>query len=227
MDDDKPLLWGFFKRRRCVVPTWRGWLLIAALCAILAAAGCRNAYYFLAMNERTDGGVLVVEGWGPDSLMAAAASEFKTHHYDALFATGGPIEKGALLFNEYRSYADLSVATLDKMGIDPALVHAVYSDRVRQDRTFSTAVALKKWLHENGMTGKNITLITMGPHARRSHLLYEKAFGGEAHIGVIAVQEEDIDPRRWWTTSQGFRSVVDEMVAYFYARFLFHAPAEK
>ena len=225
MNESKPLLWGFFRRRQCVVPTWRGWLLILAVCAISAALLLRNAYAFLAMNAPLDGGILVVEGWGSDSLMASATNEFKKGHYEALFATGGPIDKGSL-FTKYKTYAEMSVDTLEQMGVNPKSLHAIPAPSVRQDRTYATAIALKKWLGEHGMNTKKIEIITMGAHARRSRLLYEKVFGAGTRIGVISVRDEGIDPQHWWTNSNGFRSVVDEMVAYFYAKFLFRASAE-
>lgn len=216
-----------FRRRMCVVPTRRGWLVIALVCAILFTIAWRNAYYFLAMNSAPRGkGILVVEGWGPDVLMENAAREFKSGHYDGILTTGGSIEKGGLL-TSYPNYAEMSAATFEKLGIAKEFIHAVPPHDVSQDRTYTSAIAVKHWLHNNGMKEKEITLMTMGAHARRSHLLYEKAFDDGTQIGVIAVNEDDIKPNRWWTNSQGFRSVIDESVAYFYARFLFHAPKDQ
>ena len=40
------------------------------------------------------------------------------------------------------------------------------------------------------------------------------------------VADRDYDPRHWWKSSQGVRSVLDEMIAYGYARFLFSTSAE-
>lgn len=226
MNDNGRLLWGFLRRRQCLVPTWRGWLALAAIFVLGTTIAVRNAYDFLAMNEPLPGGVLVVEGWGPDFFVAAASKEYQQNHYDALFTTGGPVEKAAM-FSKYRTYAEMAAATLEQMGIDPKSIHAIPADWVAKDRTYASAMALKKWLSDHGMSAKTITIITLGTHARRSHLLYEKAFGDTARVGVISVWDEDIDPRHWWRNSAGFRSVTDEMIAYFYARFLFHAPKEQ
>ena len=226
MNEDKPFLWRFLRRRQCVVPTWRGWLLLAAACVLSATLAVRNAYNFLAMNAPVSGEILVVEGWGPDYFMAEAVKECQRGHYDGLFTTGGPIETGAML-TKYRTYAEMASATLEHFGADPKSLHTVPSDGVIRDRTYASAVALKKWLSEHNMNVKTITLITVGAHTRRSHLLYEKAFGEGVRVGVICVKDQDFDTQHWWTSSQGFRSVTDEMVAYFYARFLFHAPKQQ
>jgi hypothetical protein len=226
MNENQPLLWGFLRRRQCVIPTWRGWLLFLAVCAISATLAIRNAYDFLSMNKPLSGGILVVEGWGPDFFINGAAKEYQRNHYDALFVTGGPIEKGSN-FTNYQTYADMDAATLEQLGIDPKSLHAITAPPVRQDRTYSSAIALKKWLSEHNMNVKTITVITLGAHARRSHLLYQKAFGDGASIGVISVKDETFDTHRWWASSQGVRSVTDEMVAYLYARFLFHVRREE
>jgi len=218
-------LLGFFRRRQCVVPTWRGWLALLACTAVMATVAVRGAYTFLAVTDRVpgEGGALVVEGWGPDFFMRDVIKEFRENQYSEMFVTGGPIEKGAM-FAGYDTYAEFATATLEKMGLAPEHLHAIPAWEVRRDRTYTSALALKKWLRGHGLKVKNITLMSLGPHSRRSRLLFEKAFGDDVKIGVIAIDDAEIDPHRWWTTSQGFRGVTDEIVAYIYARFLFHPP---
>jgi hypothetical protein len=226
MHESSPLLlFGLFRRRPCLLPTWRGWLLILVICGAGAVLAARNACTFLAINDPVPGEALVVEGWGPDLLMRDAIAEFHRGQYQEMFTTGGPIEKSAM-FTDYKSYAELSATTLQAMGFDPAHLHAVPAASVQRDRTYASALALKNWLREHGMKVKRITLISLGPHSRRSRLLFEKAFGDDAQIGVIAVSDGEFDPKRWWTTSEGFRTVTGEMIAYIYARLFFHPAGE-
>jgi uncharacterized SAM-binding protein YcdF (DUF218 family) len=82
-------------------------------------------------------------------------------------------------------------------------------------------VALKKWADEHGVQLTRINLVTVGPHARRSRLLFQKSFGKELPIGVVAIPEPDYDTKHWWRSSLGFRAVTGEAIAYLYARFLF------
>lgn len=218
-------LCGFLCRRECVLPTWRAWLLVLLLCAAGLIPALRGAYSFLAISDPVPGGLLVVEGWGNDAFLSASIEEFRKNHYDGLFVTGGPIDKG-LFFTEHKSYADISAETLEKMGFDPKFLHAVPAQAVRQDRTYASAMALKTWMREHGLTADKINVMTMGEHARRTRLLFEKAFGKGVRVGIMSVDEETFDPQEWWRSSQGFRTVTGEIIAYFYARFLFHAHAE-
>ena len=84
----------------------------------------------------------------------------------------------------------------------------------RKDRTYNAALAVEQWFQENGVSVRSIDVMTLGPHARRSRLLFQKAFGKEVRVGVISVEDRDYDPDHWWASSQGVREVVGEAIAY-------------
>ena len=107
-----------------------------------------------------------------------------------------------------------------------ASLHAVPAPKAVRDRTYSTALALKKSLLADGVSIAKVNLVSGATHTRRSRLLYEKAFGPGTRVGVIAVPEREFDPTRWWTTSPGVRHVTGEYIAYLYARLLFKPPSE-
>ena len=216
---------GLLRRRQCVVPTWRGWLVLIASCALLTVVLVRTAYPFLAVEDPKPGGVLVVEGWASDRVMQTAVEEFRRNHYDKLYATGGPVELGGPL-SEYKTYAELAAATLLKLGLNTNDVQAVPAASVRRDRTYNSAIFLKKWLREHNVAAAKVNLLTVGPHARRSRLMFEKALGEGAVVGVIAIPSEEYDPGHWWRSSAGVRTVIGEAMAYGYARFIFHPPKE-
>ena len=92
----------------------------------------------------------------------------------------------------------------------------------QKDRTYHAALAAKQWLAEQGMKVQSLDVATQGPHARRSRLMYEKAFGGDTKIGIIALANREYDPAHWWRSSEGVREVIGEGIAYLYARLLFH-----
>jgi hypothetical protein len=140
--------------------------------------------------------------------------------YHLLYVVGGPLEQGAPL-SQYPTYADLGAAILLRMGMSQDTVQAVPSGYVYKDRTYAEAVALSIWLRQHGLSPKEINLISLGAHARRSRLLFEKAFGKSTRVGIIAVEDRNYDPAHWWKTSEGVRSVISETIAYGYARFLF------
>ena len=209
-----------FQRRQCIVPTWRGWLVILLAGVAICTGLLLGVYPFLAVTEVHPGGVLVSEGWGSEAVMVDVLAEFRRDHYEHLFVTGVPIEKSSPLA-EFNSYAELGARTLIRLGGDPATIHAVPAEAVKQDRTYASAVALKIWMREHGVTPSVVNVLTSGAHARRSRLMFQKAFGDGVAIGIVASSEREFDPRRWWTSSLGFRAVTGEVIAYAYARFVF------
>jgi len=225
MMEQKKAFLGLLRRRQCLVPTLRGWLLLAVSATTLGLLAGRQLYSFLAVSAPVPGGVLVVEGWVPDYMMEAAIAEFKRNHYARLFVTGLPLDQGAPL-SEYKNYACLGAATLIKLGLNTNDVQAVPTPRTRRDRTYAMALSLKHWLREHDMAPTKVNLLTGGPHARRSRLLFEKALGKGYTVGVVGIAEDDIDERHWWRSSQGVRIVIGEILAYGYARLLFYPPAE-
>jgi len=212
--------WGLLRRRSCLVPTWRGGLVLVLSSALLLALVLQGVYPFLALSEPKPGGVLVIEGWVPDRVLQAGLAEFNRHHYDKVFVTGTPIEQGGP-FSIYKSEADLCAAALLKLGMNSNLLQSVPAPRVRQGRTYASAVALRQWWRAHEMAPTNINLFTVGPHARQSRLLFKRALGKEVAVGIVAFPPVEYDVRHWWRSSQGFRTVTGELIAYCYARVMF------
>ena len=211
--------------RICLVPTLRGWLVLILGAALILVIVGRSLHPFLAVNNPISDGLLVVEGWTPDYLLQVAAEEFKRDHYEKIYVTGGPLEYGTYLL-DYKSYAQLGATTLMKIGLDSNVVQAVPAPFVRQDRTYTSALTLKRWLLAHDIKPTRIHLISEGPHTRRSRLLYQKAMGEGVVIGVTSVPCKEYDPQHWWRYSAGVRTVIGEGLAYLYARFLFFPPKQ-
>jgi hypothetical protein len=153
--------------------------------------------------------------------MEEAIREFGRGGYTNLFVTGGPVEKGAVL-SEFGNYAEIGARTLRKMAKTPLPILAVPAPRVDRDRTYSTAVALRHWFESHGGAPPRLNLVTVGAPARRSRLLFEKALRPETEVGILAVEDPYYDPKRWWVTSFGVRTVTSELIAYLYSSLLFH-----
>jgi len=221
LDGKEKRLWGLLRWRQCLVPTWQGWVLLLVGVAALGTLAVREVHPFLAVNDPVPGGYLVVEGWAPDYALEEALAEFHRNHYEKVFTTGGPLLWGATL-SEHKTYAELAAATLVKLGLNTNLVQAVPSGLVIQDRTYSSAVNLRKWFDSHHLAVSRVHLMTEGPHARRSRLLFQKALGREVKVGITAIPLRDYDPQHWWRSSAGVRAVIDESTAYLYARLFFH-----
>ena len=219
----KPAVWGLVRRRQIVVPTWRGWVLALCVAALLGWIGVRLLYPFLAVNDPCRGGVMVIEAWMPDYCLRQALDEYRRRHYDKVFITGGPIEKGSAL-SEYKTYPQLAATLLFKLGMNSNNVVMVPCQAVPKDRTYASALALGHWWHAHQLPATRVNLLSVGPHSRRSRLLFEKALGRGVTVGVVALAPREFDPHRWWRSSEGFRTVTSEAIAYFYARVLFRQP---
>ena len=203
----------------------RGCLVFGVIFATLLFVTIHALHPFLAVNDPIQDGMLVVEGWTPDYGMEYVVEMFKRDHYQKVYVTGGPVEYGIHL-SAYKTYAQIGAATLMKLGLDSNVVQAVPAPLVRQDRTYTSAVALRKWLLEHGITPSRIQLISDGPHARRSRLLFQKAMRSDVVIGVTSIPLREYDQKHWWRYSAGVRGVIGEGLAYLYARFLFFPPKE-
>lgn len=210
----------FFRRRELLLPTWRVWVLILMLMIFITWACGRLGYSFFAMTRRVPARVLAVEGWVPDYALQFVADEIKQGRVDNVFVTGGPLEYGAPL-SEYGTYAEVGTAVLLRNGLSTNQVEAVPSEWVKQDRTYTSAVYLARYFKEHAVKERAFNVVSMGAHARRSRMLFEKAFGKNVEIGVISIPYVDFDPKRWYTTSAGVRLLISEMLAYVYARALF------
>ena len=212
---------GFIKRKERWSLTATGWIALIVVVAAVLVAAVLTVHPFLAVNDPVEGEILVVEGWLPDYAMEGAIQQFRSRDYRLLVTTGGPLCKGHYLM-EYKTSAELSAAVLKQMGLDENQVKALPTPVVSMNRTYASALALKEWLDNSRPAIKAVDVFSQGPHARRTRLLFEKALGDEIRVGIIAAPDEDYDPRRWWMTSDGFRTVIDETIAYLYARFLFY-----
>lgn len=220
MGNDNRRCWGLVRSRQVWVPTWKGGLLLLAGLLICGRLLVPRIHDFLAMNKPSQASILVVEGWMTDSCLEDVVKEFHAQAYSQVLVTGGPIEFGAPL-SEYKTMAQRGAETLLRMGLSTNQVQAVPSAHVRQDRTYTSALALQAWFRAHGQPPARITLVSQGPHARRSRLLFQMALGKGTTVGVIALPATDYDEATWWRTSSGVRDVIGELLAYFYARVLF------
>ncbi len=187
---------------------------------VLTRAGVHSIYPFLALNRPRGGELLVVEGWIPDYSLSDLRAEFAKGKYGLLLVTGNPILKGEPLA-EYKNYADLTRAILLKNGWPEDKVVAVPSSEALRDRTYAAARALKEWISQSTISVRSFTIYSRGAHARRTWMLFQMALKGQAEVGVIASRDLRYDEKRWWKTSEGVRDILDEMIAYLYARLLF------
>jgi len=216
---------GIITRRERWGLSWRGWLAFILAALLIAVLLLLNIQPFLAKTQRVNTNILVVEGWIHEYAIRDAAAEFQTNHYEKIYTTGGPIVGSDGFTNDFNTSASVGAELLKKIGVPGQFIQMVPSHVSGRDRTYSSAIALRDWFREHNVAVRSVNVLTEDAHARRTQLLFQKAFGSGVAVGVISVPDPDYDAKHWWRTSEGVREVLDESIAYVYARIFFH-PSE-
>jgi hypothetical protein len=194
------------QRREVWVPTAKGWLLLVFFSLALGLASLHALYPWLAVSRPVGGQVLIVEGWMGPAELNDAAEIYRSGHYTHVITTGGPLHAWPEALAK-ATFADRAAQYLSQKGV-PAV--AVPSPITPHDRTWYSAVMVREWAQRAGITLAAVDVVSVGAHARRSRLLYERALGGGVEVGIVAVRPRDYDPSRWWRSSAGARDVFDQ-----------------
>jgi len=198
-----------------------GKILLIAIIGLLSFGMVHYGQAFLAVTAPISSDVLVVEGWLPEYALQEVRTMVTQRTGAKIYTTGGPTHWDPYSMDELDTYASVAAGHLIEDGVPRWQVQTVPCWVTYRDRTYSSAVALRNWLLENGQSTKALNVITLGTHARRTRLMYEKAFQNKTAIGVIALRNIDYDEKHWWEYSEGVKEMVSEGAAYLYARFLF------
>ncbi|MEH1864436.1 MAG: ElyC/SanA/YdcF family protein [Nostoc sp.] len=208
------------KRQEMWTLTAQGWAIAIALIAYLIFFAITHVHSFLAVTSPIKSAeVLVVEGWLPDYAIQQALTEFKNGSYNLVITTGGSIERGNYL-SEYKSFAEVSAATFEKLGLESEKVVAVPTPTVIKDRSYASAAEFYRWLSDSNLKLQSVNVFSLDVHTRRSWFIFRKILTPKVQVGAIAAKTHDYDPNKWWVSSQGVRTILDEGIAYIYARFL-------
>ena len=209
--------------RECRVPTPMGWGLFSMVVGLILFFLVLFAYPFLAPTQPVGGKILLVEGWLPDYALEKAKALFLNDNYKLVVTTGGGFSTDHPLA-QYKTLANWTALRLNKQGVPLGKIIPVPVTIIsRKDRTYHKALAVKSKLNEMGLTQASIDVVSFGVHARRTWVLFEKAFPS-VDVGIISIRPNSYDTSRWWSSSAGVRAVISEAIAYLYARFIFSPP---
>lgn len=208
------------KKQECRRLTLTGWLIIIICITVICIFIGRNAHVFLAITKPVASKILVVEGHVPDFTLDSVKRLVMQNNDTLIFTTGIPMTQGSYLCG-YSNYADLTAASLYNLGLNTVKIISVPCNPKQRDRTYESAMALKRKLIKMKIKGGLLNILTTDTHARRTKLLFEEALGDSWQIGIISIKSTNYDTKKWWTSSFGMRAVIYEGLAWFYARFLF------
>ena len=206
------------KKKRRLTPV--GWLLVMFLCMALFVVWMCTIHQFLAVNKPLNTNIWIVEGYVPDFVLDSVAGVWQTNPSLMMVCVGLPAQKSEFCTG-YSNFADYNTAYLRAKGVDSLQVISVPVQPVDKERTYTTALATKEKLTTLGHSSGKVNVVCLGTHARRSLLLYRKAYTSEWKVGVISYPDDEY-PKQWWRTSEGARAVIYEMFAYLYCVIFFH-----
>ena len=210
-------LWGLVVWKEHWTLSRRAILLAIGATAALGAVLISQAYAFLAIRQPQGKGILIVEGWIPP---------YSVHHVAKVFALGDyrqvvivrALYEGEPGVLHGQNAGEYIRTVLARNGVPDEKLQLILFPGHQRDRTYHSALAVKRWFSERGESPDNLDIATLGPHARRSRLLYQRAFGAGIQIGVCALDNPHYDGSRWWRSSEGTREVLSESLAYLYCR---------
>ena len=206
------------RRRQVWLPTVWGVVVVVGIALALAAALLPRLGAYLAPTEhaRTGDGrgaqTLVVEGWLDDEALGDAVALARSGRYARVVTSGGPIETWRE-FQPWPSYAERAADYLRRRGVATTPVVAVPAPALARDRSYVSAVVVRDWARAQALPLDAVDVVSAGVHARRSRLLYRMAFGDDVEVGVVAMPPHRYRLDRWWTTSDGAKAVLGELVA--------------
>lgn len=106
------------------------------------------------------------------------------------------VDARRIVINSIDSNAELGKKILIKLGIDSSMIKAVSAKKVRVNRTLTSALAFRDWLKDKDIEVKGINIISMGTHARRTWMSYNKILNEKYNIGIISLPDDDINNSR-------------------------------
>ncbi|MEO8310902.1 MAG: hypothetical protein ABI520_07005 [Caldimonas sp.] len=219
-----------FRRRPIWLPTWWGALLLALIALASTLLVLRHLGAYLAVDAPSGGRdgegarTLIVEGWLDADALDDALALIARRRYERIAVSGGPIE-GWREDQRWPTYAERAADYLRRHGSGSIPVVAVAAPASAQERTFLSAVVVRDWLRRQGGSVDAVDLFSGGVHARRSRLVYRIAFGPGVDVGVFAARPRRYTLERWWTTSDGAKSVLDEAIGLAWTKCCFWPPA--
>jgi hypothetical protein len=107
------------------------------------------------------------------------------------------------------------------MGIKPENILCASAPEVSCDRTWASALAVRRLLDKKGLHGTPCNLYALGGHTRRSLYLYRRAFGENWPVGAVSLESSEYDLERWWSSSLAFKHIINEWISWIYTRCTF------
>jgi len=202
-----------YKQRLVPVPTLAGCLLILVCVGTPLAWWTVFGERFFSLTERVPAEALAVEGWIGIDAIRAAKVEFEQGKYGYIVTVGGL--SGNPWDSRRWNYADEAAELFVRLGVPAEKVIAAPAPDFESHRTFGAAAVASRELQRRFLQPAGINVFTSGTHARRSRLVFAKAFPN-SRIGVISWIPPHYRDEPWWKSSERALDLLKETVGYFF-----------
>jgi hypothetical protein len=205
----------FVQRRTILCPTRFGLGLLVALVLMPVVSWFAWGESFLSLTFRAPPQILVVEGWIGFEALGGAKAEFDQHDYQYVIATGGVTTAKGWQKAGW-SYAEGAGNELLRLGVPREKIIVAPARETQSQRTYESAVAVWRGLQSKGIRPRGLNVFTIGPHARRSRLVFSKTSSSVTQVGVISWTPPGCVGTPWWRSSDRARELVAETAGYIY-----------
>jgi Ca-dependent carbohydrate-binding module xylan-binding len=117
------------------------------------------------------------------------------------------------IINNVTSAAVLAKNRLVLLGIDSSRITPVPSKRVRANRTLTSALAFRDWIKTENPDISGINIISLGTHARRTWMTYNKILNEKYEIGIISLPD---NINRYSPLRKAFKTVRETLGIIYY-----------
>jgi hypothetical protein len=100
------------------------------------------------------------------------------------------------IVNNFSSSAEFAKNRLFSLGLDSSKIIAITGKKTKINRTLASALAFHDWLKKTNKDIRGINIISMGTHARRSWMTYNKIMNDKYVIGIISLPDYKINYSR-------------------------------
>ena len=125
------------------------------------------------------------------------------------------------------SYAEKAKEELLRLGISQNQIASASAGDTEINRTYQSAVAVRRTLDARSICPSAVTIFTLGSHARRSRLTFDKVYQGKLEVGVVGWFPPSYKSVPWWSSSERAREFIAETAGYFYEKFMNSGRAAK
>ena len=196
------------------------WAMVPALLLGGLLVYVAKIHDFLAISRPVHSDILVVEGWFPKTSAIPDASDvIRRGHYRSVVCVA--IDLTPIRTSRSASDARQTALRLIALGVDARLIWVLDVPNPAFTRTFHCGLAVRDWLHRRDPTATSIDLFSVGIHARKSQIFYQKALGQSVRVGIIAGSESAYPVAHWWRSRHGIYLMVRNTIGYLYARAYF------